>query len=204
MEISILTMLVIGLPAIIIAITLHEMMHAWVGYLLGDDTAKSRGRITLNPLAHINIFTTIALPLMLLLLGFPPVGAAKPVPFNPHRLRWGEYGMALVALAGPLTNLALAIAGSLVYHLAGGHDFLAQASLIFASVNIGFFVFNMIPFPPLDGSRVLYVIAPDGVRDFMNTLEQFGVFLILFIFIFAGQYISPLLEWVNDFILNLF
>ena len=180
-----MTILIIALPAIIIAISLHEMMHAWVGYLLGDDTAKQHGRITLNPLSHIDPVMTVAMPFVLLLIGLPPIGAAKPVPFAPHRLRWGEYGMALVALAGPLTNLLLAILGSLIYRLVGGDGFWGEASLLFIAINIGFFVFNMIPFPPLDGSRVLYVIAPDSVRSFMNMLERFGVWLIIIILFLA-------------------
>ena len=202
MEFDRFTVLIVGLPAIIIAIALHEAMHAWVSYRLGDSTAKSRGRVTLNPLAHIDPIMTVALPFFLLLIGLPPIGAARPVPFNPSRLRWREYGMALVALAGPLTNLGLAVLGSLIYRASIGGDFFGSALLIFINVNIVFFIFNMIPFPPLDGSRVLYAIAPDGVRALMNILERFGVFLIILIFLFAQPLISPFLHWANELVIN--
>src|SRR5687768_4277206 len=104
-----ITYILVVLGVILISMTLHEAMHAFVGYWLGDDTAKHEGRLTLNPLAHIDLFTTILMPLFLVMLGAPPFGAAKPVPFNPYRIKWGEYGAALVGASGPLTNLALAL-----------------------------------------------------------------------------------------------
>lgn len=194
----------IGLSAIVVAISLHEMMHAVAGYFLGDDTAKEHGRITLNPLAHIDPLTTVLMPLALLLVGLPPIGAAKPVPFNPRRLRWGEYGMALVALAGPLTNLILAIWGGLMYQLVGGIELAELFFEVFTRINIAFFVLNMIPIPPLDGSRVLYVFATDGLRDIMNAMERFGVYIIIILFISTQRYIAPFFQWANDLIFDLF
>ena len=195
-------LIITGLLSIVIAISLHEMMHAWVGYLLGDDTAKRQGRISLNPLVHIDIFLTVIIPFILLLRGLPPIGAAKPVPFNPHRLRWGEYGMALVALAGPLTNLMLAILSSLAYRFITGYDFLTLFFEIFTIVNSGFFIFNMLPIPPLDGSRVLYVLAPDSVRRFMDILERIGIFVILLLFVVSWPLIRPLLEDMKVWLLE--
>ena len=195
-------LIITGLISIVVAISLHEMMHAWVGYLLGDDTAKQRGRISLNPLVHIDIWLTIVMPFALLLFGLPPIGAAKPVPFNPTRLRWGEYGMALVALAGPLTNLVLAVLGSLAYKLIAGPQVITDFFVIFTAVNVGFFVFNMIPLPPLDGSRVLYVFAPDTVRRFMDVIERMGVFVVLLVFLATWQWVSPLLVDLNTWILK--
>ena len=194
--------LVFALMAIVIAISLHEMMHAFTSNVLGDDTAHSHGRVTLNPLAHIDPFMTIILPLMLLMLGAPPIGAARPVPFNPSRLKFGEYGMAMVAFAGPLTNLLLALVGGvcLQWFSAGvPGDFLR----IFIVVNTGFFVFNMLPIPPLDGSRVLYTFAPDWLRSIMDTIERFGLLVILVILIFLLPLLQPLLSWVNTHILEL-
>ena len=198
-----LSLLLAGLSTIVIAITLHEMMHAVAGYALGDDTAKHEGRITLNPLAHVDVFLTVLMPLALLLLGWPPIGAAKPVPFNPARLKWGEWGMAIVALAGPLTNFALALIGSLAYRLLGADFVGADFLTIFITINIWFFVFNMLPIPPLDGSRVLYVFMPDGVRAVMDTIERFGIFVLLLIFVFIWPYLSPLLAQVSGLIDNL-
>lgn len=165
--------------------TLHEAMHAYVSYWLGDDTAKLQGRLTLNPLAHIDPFMTVVLPLLLAVSGLPPFGAAKPVPFNPQRLKYGEMGTALVGAAGPLTNLLLAIIGSIVLRVFGnGLDLMIDNVIyLFVLVNASFFLFNIIPFPPLDGSRVLYAIAPDGVRRVMERIEEMGIMAILFFFL---------------------
>lgn len=179
--------LVVVLVSILISMTLHEAMHAYTSYWLGDDTAKTEGRLTLNPLAHIDPFMTVLMPLMLVIMGAPPFGAAKPVPFDPRKVRFGEFGAALVGLAGPLTNLALAmIAGASIRLFGGNMDVMVMNVLLtFTVVNISFFVFNMIPFPPLDGSRVIYAIAPDFVRDAMERIERMGIMaLIFFMFVF--------------------
>lgn len=180
-----LTNLLIILGCILISMTLHEAMHAYVSYWLGDDTAKVQGRLTLNPIAHIDPVMTLALPLVMTLAGLPPFGAAKPVPFNPFRLKYGEYGAALVGAAGPLTNLVLAIAAALVIRLFGaGLDlFVVQILGFFLLVNASFFLFNIIPFPPLDGSRVLYAIAPEPVQKVMERIEAMGPIAILLFFV---------------------
>ena len=191
------------LISILIAITLHEMMHAVTSYWLGDDTAKVMGRVSLNPLKHIDPITTVALPVILFLLDWPPIGAAKPVPFNPTRLKYGEYGMGLVAIAGPLTNLVLALIGAGIYHLflAGSTGYFVDFIVIFAVFNVVFFAFNILPIPPLDGSRVLYVFSPDGIRDILNMLEKIG-FIIIFALVFLaggllGKYIEAILNLFN-------
>lgn len=186
MNIDVLT-LVIVLVSILLSMTLHEAMHAYASYWLGDDTAKHLGRLTLNPLAHIDLFTTILLPLLLVSMGAPPFGVAKPVPFNPSRLKYGEYGVALVGLAGPLTNLALALVAGLAFQVFGASlpSFAAYTLGIFTLVNLSFFLFNIIPFPPLDGSRLLYAVAPDPVKDAMERIEAMGFIAIgIFFFIF--------------------
>ena len=196
--------IVFALLAIVVAISLHEMMHAFTSHVLGDDTAHLHGRMTVNPLAHIDIFTTVLLPLMLLMLGAPPVGAARPVPFNPHKLRFGEYGAAIVAIAGPLTNLVLAVIGGLLLGLLSPDSMVINnALLIFVAVNIGFFVFNMLPIPPLDGSRVVYVFAPDWLRSIMRAIENMGIIIIIFLLILILPLLSPLLITVNTGILDL-
>lgn len=170
--------LLIAFVSIVLAISIHEMMHAYTGLKLGDTTAHEQGRISLNPLAHIDPFMTIALPLITLILFQLPILAAKPVPFNPDRVRWDEFGAALIAAAGPFTNLALAAIGAGLAHLLGASGDIFTILEIWVSINIALFVFNLIPIPPLDGSRILYAFAPDSVRGIMDQLEQFGIILI--------------------------
>jgi Zn-dependent protease len=180
---------------LLFSLTLHELMHALVSDWLGDTTARQHGRITLNPLAHIDPFATLLLPALLFFAGSPVIfGAARPVPFTPWAVRYGKWGVALMAVAGPLTNLA--IAGVLALYLrfvdlgTGSVTFLVTA----ISVNVAFFVFNMIPFPPLDGSRVLYAVAPRPVRDVMDKIEGLGM-IALFLFIFIGfQFVAPFMR----------
>lgn len=197
--------IVLVLVVILISMTLHEAMHAFAGYWLGDNTAKEEGRLTLNPIRHIDPFLTIILPILLAIAGAPIFGGAKPVPFNPYNVRWGEYGAALVGLAGPLTNFVLSFIFFAIYVFAGMPsgvigDFL-QLSVV---VNLGFFIFNMIPIPPLDGSRALYAIAPDGVRRGMEFVEQYGIILVFVVVMAASQYIGQFVLAAQQFILGVF
>jgi Zn-dependent protease len=193
--------LVIVLVSIFVSLAVHEAMHGFVAHWLGDTTAQEEGRLTLNPLAHVDLFTTILLPMVLILSHLPPIFAAKPVPFNPSRLKYDEYGAALVGLAGPLTNLALAALAAIIFRI-WGNDFSSGINniiIIFTSVNIGFFVFNMIPFPPLDGSRVLYAFAPGWLREIMEQIEAMGFLVILLIIFFAFQFIAdPIVNLQQD------
>ena len=189
---------------ILISMTLHEAMHAFVGYWLGDDTAKAQGRLTLNPVAHIDPFLTLLLPLLLAIAGQPIFGGAKPVPFNPSRLRFDEWGAALVAIAGPLTNLLLAFVGYVVLVLAQPSGLLGDAMSLFVLVNLGFFIFNILPIPPLDGSRVLYALAPEGARRFMEVIEQYGIFVVFAIVLLFNQQLGQVLGAMLQFFLGLF
>lgn len=172
---------VIVLGVILVSMTLHEAMHAFTSYWLGDDTAKLQGRLTLNPVKHIDPVLTILLPLLLAITGMPVFGGAKPVPFNPDRVRYDEWGAALVALAGPLTNLLIAFISFGIWTVIGvssGSAVLVQIFSTMVMVNLGFFIFNMLPIPPLDGSRVLYALAPEFVRRGMEVIEQVGVMVV--------------------------
>jgi Zn-dependent membrane-bound protease, M50 family protein len=191
--------------------TIHEAMHAFMGYFLGDQTAKAEGRLSLNPIRHIDPLLTILLPLILLMLGAPVFGGAKPVPFNPHKVRFGEWGVALVAIVGPLTNLVLAFTFFGIGVSLGFVDkFGFSPSLIgvtlqtFVFVNLGFFAFNMIPIPPLDGSRVFYALAPDFVRGFMRQVEQYGLVIIMALVMVGSPFISLFMNWLIIHTLQVF
>ncbi|HEU4715599.1 MAG TPA: site-2 protease family protein, partial [Candidatus Saccharimonadales bacterium] len=165
-----ITYILVVLGVILISMTLHEAMHGFMAYFLGDDTAKLEGRLTLNPVKHIDPFLTLLLPVLLAVIGAPIFGGAKPVPFNPNRVRYDEWGAALVAIVGPLTNLLIAFVLFGIYVLVGTpHEGIGALILITGvMVNLGFFVFNIIPIPPLDGSRVLYALAPEFARRAME------------------------------------
>lgn len=197
--------LVVVLVSIIISMAIHEATHAYVAHSLGDTTAYDEGRLSLNPLKHVDIVTTVALPMILIVAGLPPIFAAKPVPFDPDRLRYGEFGMALVGVAGPITNLLLAALAAAVFHIFGfdlGQNFY-NALILFVQVNIAFFVFNMIPFPPLDGSRLLYAFAPEPLQAIMRQIEAFGFLGILFFILLLFQFISGPLLGVENYLITL-
>jgi Zn-dependent protease len=201
-----LVYLFIVLGVILVSMTLHEAMHAFVAYWLGDDTAKREGRLTLNPIKHIDPFLTIILPLGLALLGGPIFGGAKPVPFRPDMVKGGEWGAALVALGGPFTNLLIAFVVFGIWVLAGmpATGIGAQVLTTAITVNLGFFVFNMIPIPPLDGSRVLYALAPEFVRTGMRFIENYGIILVFALVLFAGTFIGNYMSAAIEFFLSLF
>ncbi len=204
--------IIIVLAVILLSMTAHEAMHAFVGYILGDNTAKEEGRLTLNPIKHIDPFMTILLPLTMVILHAPVFGGAKPVPFNPNRVRFGEWGASLVALAGPITNLFIAFVGFGVGIIsgiitAGGATQSTILGMLVAStvsVNLGFFVFNMLPIPPLDGSRLLYAVAPDQARVIMQRIEQYGVFLIFIIVMLFSDVIGRVIAGCMWSILHVF
>ena len=202
----------IVLGVILLSMTLHEAMHAFMGYFLGDDTAKAQGRLTLNPIKHIDPFMTILLPVILALTpGAPIFGGAKPVPFNPNRVRYGDWGAALVAIAGPLTNFLIAFLAFGVGVLSGvitsqgvEATLVGQIITLTISVNLGFFVFNMLPIPPLDGSRVLYALAPETVRRGMEMVERYGVMVVFAIVLIASPVISQIMITCMNAIISLF
>lgn len=198
--------IIIVLGVILFSMTLHEAMHAFVAYWLGDDTAKFSGRLTLNPLKHIDPFLTILLPLMLAATGGPVFGGAKPVPLNFSKLRWEEWGVAIVALAGPVTNFLIAFFVFGFWALAGkpASGIFAQVSGIAVSINLGFCVFNLIPIPPLDGSRVMYALAPDFVRRGMEVVEKFGIMIVFGLLLLAGPRFSMFISKSVGFILQVF
>lgn len=183
----------IFIVTLLISLGIHEAMHAFVAHELGDETAAEQGRLTLNPLKHVDLYMTILLPIVMVLFGLPPILVAKPVPFDPDQVRFGEYGAALVALAGPLTNLALAVIGALAFRFGVITGELVHPLGIFITLNITLFVFNMIPLPPLDGSRLLYAFAPEPLQRVMQQIEAMGFLPLLLVLLFLSHFISPIL-----------
>jgi Zn-dependent protease len=215
---SVAQRLLIAAPAILIAIIFHEVSHGYVAYRLGDPTAKFVGRLTLNPLVHIDPFGTILLPLILLYAtkGQFVFGYAKPVPINPMNFSNPRKGMAISAAAGPITNIILAtlsvlILKGIIAPLAGfspgliDENVLKPLMLIFEAsvfINVILAVFNMIPIPPLDGGRVLVGLLPSKHARSYSKIEPFG-FIIVIILIYSGladYFIMPLI----NFFLKLF
>jgi Zn-dependent protease len=186
--------------SVVIAMTAHEAMHAFTARWLGDTTAEDAGRLTLNPLRHIDPITTVLLPVVSIWLFHVPFLAAKPVPFNPNRVRYGEMGAALVGIAGPLTNLVLAIVTALVIRANGASidNNTFNVLGLFMEVNIGLFVFNMIPFPPLDGSRLLYAVAPEPLQEIMARIEAAGFVAIAAFMLLFFWFLSPIVVNIDN------
>jgi Zn-dependent protease len=194
--------IIIVIVSLLVSVGVHEAVHAYVAHSLGDDTAAREGRLTLNPLKHIDLYMTVLLPAVLIAIGLPPIFVAKPVPFDPHSVRFGEYGAALVALGGPFSNLALAALMAACIHLGVVTGDIVHIAIIFIQINISLFIFNMLPIPPLDGSRLLYAFAPEPVQRIMAQIEAMGLIVVFAIVLLLSQFISPILVTVGQAIFN--
>ena len=179
---------------LLVAFPIHEFSHALAAYRLGDGTARLMGRLTLDPRAHFDPMGGVLLAVSFLFFGFG-FGWAKPTPYNPMNLRGGRWGEAIVSAAGPISNLALAVAGAIPYRwiqFSGMDVPIVQAFLgFFVLINLILMIFNLIPIPPLDGSKVLFAfLSPRTVWQVRPVLEQYGLFILLaamFLPIFPGQ-----------------
>jgi Zn-dependent protease len=185
-------------------VVIHEVSHGQVAYILGDPTAKLAGRLTLNPLRHLDPFGSIILPGLLILMsmafgGGIIFGWAKPVPINPYNFRDQKYGEAKVALAGPAANILLAVVfGVLLRFLPLVSDFTQGLGMVFGYVvwvNLLLAIFNLIPVPPLDGSHILFTFLPPGSENIKIFLERYGFFLLIFIIFFCFQWLIPIINW---------
>lgn len=191
--------ILITLAILLFSAIVHEVSHGLMAEKLGDDTARDQGRITLNPIPHIDPFGSILLPAALLWLGSPVIfGAAKPVPVNFDRLQPRKFGMALVSLAGPLSNFILAIILAVPIKL-GLTNYISEPILIQAiAINVVLGTFNLIPIPPLDGSKIIASLLPDEWMYRILDLERFG-FILVFIFLLLGYFERVLLPVINVF-----
>jgi len=185
---------------LIMSVIIHEISHGYVAYMLGDPTAKLAGRLTLNPVSHIDPVGSIIVPtLMALVPGGIIFGWAKPVPYNPYNLRNQKWGTVLVASAGAISNLFIAlIFGTLIRYadmLSLSGPFL-QISGMIVVLNIVLAVFNLIPIPPLDGSKVLFSILPVKFYFIQEFLEKYWIFLIFSLIFFAGDIVFPTVKFI--------
>ena len=205
---------------VLLAITLHEAAHAWVAWKLGDDTAKRQGRVTANPINHVDPIGTFLLPGFLLLTGSSFLfGWARPVPVVFQRLRSPRRDMVLVAIAGPASNLAMAIVAALLIHLveyvpAMATEWVAQNLMNAIRINLLLAAFNMLPIPPLDGGRVAVGLLPDFLARPLASVERYGFMILLGILLFlpmVGNFIgikinlfaaviSPMIKFLYDFV----
>ena len=182
--------LLLGIPAFLLALTCHEVAHGYVAKRLGDPTADELGRLTLNPIKHISLFGTIIFPLLLYFAHSPVIfGWAKPVPVNPRYFRHPLRGMMWVGMAGPATNFILATVAGLLFRLlaplASEQSILLDFVLVFMLVNLVLGFFNLIPIPPLDGSRIVTGVLPRNLAIEYLRLERYG-FMILILLLYLG------------------
>jgi len=189
--------------AVIVGITFHEFSHAAVATLQGDQTARSQGRLTLNPLSHLDPLGSIAL----VVAGF---GWGRPVPFSPMHLRSRRWGAALVSLAGPAANFVLALVSVIALRLLYSNtlegfqlDFRVRLLEMLVLLNVVLGVFNLLPIPPLDGSRLLSIFLPPSRQNIVYFLDQYGIFLLLGILILAPGLLTPVFRGITRFLYGL-
>lgn len=196
MEIPIIFTIVI----LIISVVIHEVAHGYAALALGDVTAKYAGRLTLNPIKHIDPFGSIIVPLLFVLMpGNVILGWAKPVPYNPYNLRNKRWGELMVAIAGPISNIVLALIFGILIRLSPvlGLPFsFVQLAAVVVFINLVLAFFNLIPIPPLDGSKIMFALLPtETMMRVRGSFERYGFFLILFVVFFAWQLMYPLIAF---------
>jgi len=193
---------------LIFSVIIHEIAHGGIAYYLGDPTAKYAGRLTLNPLKHLDPIGSIVVPIFLVIMaqvtgGGIIFGWAKPVPVNPYNFRDQKYGSLKVALAGPGSNLSIALVFGLILRFFPGLFVIEGLVLMFSYIvyiNILLAVFNLIPVPPLDGSHILFSLLPYSARSIKLLFQQFGIFILLFIIFFAFPYLAFIINWIFNLI----
>lgn len=207
--------IVISLFVLLFAITIHEASHGWAAFKMGDPTAYSLGRVSLNPLVHIDPLGTVILPLILVLMSAPPFGWAKPVPVNPMNLRNPRKDNLIISAAGPLSNLSVAIIAFLLIQVLKGADpqLLYRGATSFSSglflilyyfvlINVILAVFNLIPIPPLDGSGILMGFLSPEAADKYERIQPYGFFIVLLLIMtgFIGRILGFIMQIINSFV----
>ncbi|MEK9185667.1 MAG: site-2 protease family protein [Patescibacteria group bacterium] len=187
---------------LLFSVVIHEVSHGYAALALGDHTAEYEGRLTLNPIRHLDPIGSFLIPLLGYLSGGIIIGWAKPVPFNPYNLnpkKWGlpaQAGEALVAIAGPLSNIIIAVIFAVITRASLGASFATEPFLFITGylvfINIILAIFNLIPIPPLDGSKILFSLLPNDWQSFRQSIEHYGFFLVLIFVFFLWRFIAPL------------
>ena len=197
---------VFSIAVLIFSVIIHEVSHGAVASYLGDQTAKNSGRLTLNPLKHIDPIGTIILPIFLILTTGKGIGWAKPVPVNPYNFRDQKYGSLKVAVAGPASNLLIALLCGLLMRFAMSLNFLSpafyQAVSFIVFINILLAIFNLMPIPPLDGSHILFTFLPRSMKGAEIFLSRYGFFILIFLFFFFSPF-GRFLEFIVNSIFTL-
>ena len=183
---------------LIVSIIFHELAHGYAAEWLGDPTARLAGRLTLNPLAHMEWLGSVLLPALCMLSGTGfIIGWAKPVPFNPRLLKNQKWGPAIVAIAGPVTNIIFAILAAIAFRFFGN-----PILILIVTVNVSLFVFNLIPLPPLDGHHILGALIPK-YSQWSNTLMRgYGFVIMILVILFAGSFIGPVISFVSRILIG--
>src|SRR3989344_4497982 len=194
--------LIFQIIILIMSVVIHEVSHGYAAFWLGDSTAKYEGRLTLNPLKHLDPFGSVILPPLLSISGAGfIIGWAKPVPFNPYNLRNQRWGEAIVAAAGPLSNILIALVFGLGLRFAIGSGLITsvpviQITSVIIFINLLLAVFNLVPIPPLDGSKILFSILPASAGAARNFLERYGFFIVLLFIFFLWDYVAPIIVFL--------
>jgi len=188
---------IFAIAVLIMSIVIHEVSHGYSAYLLGDPTAKYEGRLTLNPIKHLDLFGSFLIPMLTYMAGGFIFGWAKPVPYNPYNLKDQKWGPAIVGIAGPASNFLVALFFGLIIRFGTVLEILPMAFFEIASlvvfINLLLMFFNLIPIPPLDGSKVLFAVLPYKWQDVQHTLERYGFLILLFFIIFLWQLVLPII-----------
>ena len=182
------------------SIVIHEVAHGFAAEYFGDDTARNEGRLTLNPLKHLDMFGSVFLPVLLVLSHSPFLfGWAKPVPYNPDNLSNKKWGTLAVASAGVLSNFAIAIIFGIAIRISANFDLPAGfyfITSIIVVINLALAIFNLVPIPPLDGSKILLSFLPERVASSMFAYEQYSLILLIVFIIFFSKYLTPILSFL--------
>lgn len=191
---------------LIMSVVVHEVSHGYAALALGDSTAKYENRLTLNPISHLDPVGSFLVPLLGYFAGGFVVGWAKPVPFNPYNLRNAKWGEAIVAAAGPLANIALSVIFGLFIRFASAYEAVSPSLLSLAGfvvlINITLAIFNLIPIPPLDGSKILFAFLPYRWHSARESFERFGLILVLVFIFFLWRVINPIINSLFDLIVG--